>query len=180
MSEFFSSFMPGKTRPREAQRRRRTRSVSLLAPAVAAVAAFLIPVGSAAAQGQSGTTLSATKTATTHYTKTFEWTIDKSVAPDHWQLFKGDSGTSKYTISVTKDEGTVAASVSGRICVTNGGAVATQGLAIADELKINPSTPVTTQSVDVDANPILDPGETGCYDYEIALTPGPDHARGHL
>jgi len=42
------------------------------------------------------------KTATTSFTRTYEWEIDKSVTPETWNLFKGDSGTSEYTVSVTK------------------------------------------------------------------------------
>lgn len=42
------------------------------------------------------------KTAETTFTRTFEWTIDKSVTPETWDLFTGDSGTSKYTVAVTK------------------------------------------------------------------------------
>ena len=46
------------------------------------------------------------KTANTSLKRTFDWTIEKSVSPDSWDLFTGDSGTSDYTVSVNKDEGT--------------------------------------------------------------------------
>ena len=46
--------------------------------------------------------LTVTKTAQTFYTRTYQWTIDKSVVPGEWNLFKGDSGTSQYTVAVTK------------------------------------------------------------------------------
>jgi hypothetical protein len=42
------------------------------------------------------------KTADTTFTRTWEWDIDKSVTPDTWDLFTGDSGTSEYTVEVTK------------------------------------------------------------------------------
>lgn len=42
------------------------------------------------------------KTARTSFTRTWEWRIDKSVAPDHWSLFDGDSGTSRYTVAVER------------------------------------------------------------------------------
>lgn len=45
------------------------------------------------------------KTADTSYTRTFGWTIDKSVTPETWDLFTGDSGTSEYTVAVIKDSG---------------------------------------------------------------------------
>jgi hypothetical protein len=46
------------------------------------------------------------KDAHTTFTRTYDWTIDKSVTPETWNLFSGDSGNSKYTVSVTKGEGT--------------------------------------------------------------------------
>ena len=132
----------------------------------------------AGAQAQNGTTLQdATKTATTHWTRTFHWTIDKSVSPESWNLFKGDSGTSEYTIEVTKDDGTDDVWVEGQICVTNGGEVATEGLAITDNVQFKATgdsgQPQTflSASVDVSGNPVLDPGEQGCYDYLIHFTP---------
>lgn len=56
--------------------------------------------------GQAGTTLEASVTATAYWTRTFKWTIDKSVTPYSWEFYPGDSGTSTYTITLTKDSGT--------------------------------------------------------------------------
>jgi hypothetical protein len=42
------------------------------------------------------------KTAFPTFTRTFSWTISKSVTPDQWDLFVGDDGTSEYTVSVDK------------------------------------------------------------------------------
>ena len=115
------------------------RKITIWVLAVALVAGlFVVGSRSVAAQGQSGTTLTASKTAVGHWTRTFHWTIDKSVAPETWTLFRGDSGTSQYTIVVTKDDGTVEAYIDGQICVTNGGAVATQNLTIVDNLTMPP------------------------------------------
>lgn len=50
--------------------------------------------------------LEVSKTANTSLTRTFGWTVDKSVSPDTWDLFKGDSGTSEYSVAVTKNQGT--------------------------------------------------------------------------
>ena len=91
--------------------------------------------GEIANEGQSGTTLTAFKWATGHSTKTFAWTINKTAAPAVLNLFRGDEGASQYTIAVTKDAGTVRHWVTDSICVTNGGAVATEGLLIIDELR---------------------------------------------
>ena len=60
------------------------------------------------------------KDANTTFTRTFGWTIDKSVDPDTWDLFTGDAGTSEYTVAVTKDNGTDSAwAVNGTITIEN-------------------------------------------------------------
>jgi hypothetical protein len=46
--------------------------------------------------------LSVTKTAVESRTRTWNWTIDKSVDPDSWSLFDGDTGTSDYVIDLDK------------------------------------------------------------------------------
>lgn len=64
--------------------------------------------------------LSVEKTATTTFTRTFGWTIDKSVNPATWDLFDGDTGTSQWTVAVTKDDGTDSGwAVSGTITIEN-------------------------------------------------------------
>ncbi len=64
--------------------------------------------------------LSVTKTAATTFTRTFAWTIDKTVDPDAWALFDGDTGTSDWTVEVTRDDGTDSNwAVSGTITIEN-------------------------------------------------------------
>ncbi|HZD22241.1 MAG TPA: hypothetical protein VE569_02395, partial [Acidimicrobiia bacterium] len=64
--------------------------------------------------------LDVTKTADTTFTRTFGWTIDKSVDPATWNLFDGDTGTSEWTVDITKDEGTDSDwAVSGTITIEN-------------------------------------------------------------
>ncbi len=64
--------------------------------------------------------ISVTKDANTSLTRTYDWTIDKSVTPASWQLFTGESGTSRYTVSVDKTGYTDSAwAVSGNIHVNN-------------------------------------------------------------
>jgi hypothetical protein len=118
----------------------------------------------------SGTTISQTVTATAHNDDVFKWTIDKSVTPDTWDLFEGDSGTSDYTVSVTKDSGTVHNYFDGQICVTNGGAEDSQNLTIVVQLKDGyepPNDVIASAPVDVSGHPILAAGETHCYSYSI-------------
>lgn len=118
-------------------------------------------------------------TVTAHYE--YVWTIDKSVSPTTWNLFTGDTGTSHYTITVTKSA-TPETWVDGQICVTNDGAVATVGLAITADLIYPPggpsSTVINSVTVDVSGNPVLDPsatypnpiyGEQGCYNYMMVI-----------
>jgi hypothetical protein len=121
------------------------------------------------------TLINASVTVVPQYTTTFNWTIDKSVTPDTWDFTGGGSGTSTYTIVVTKGPGVDAAAISGIISVTNGGADATQNLAINLDLEVNPGGGfiplIIGQAVNVSGNPVLDPGETGNYPYLINLTP---------
>jgi hypothetical protein len=119
----------------------------------------------------SGTTLSAVKSATGELTRTWNWTIAKSVTPASWDLFKGDEGTSEYTVTVTKTGYTDVVSVSGTITVTNGGAVATVGLTIYDDVLYKtgggPFQVLKTVQVSTEAKPVLAPGETYSYPYEV-------------
>lgn len=133
---------------------------------------FLSAPLSVLGNGQAGTTLSATVTAQGYWIIRYGWTIDKSVVPDTWHLFRGDSGTSRYTITVTKDSGTQEAWIEGQVCVTNGGAVATENLTIVVDLYNGNPPPkdlVASAPVDVSGNPVLDPGETGCYAYRVNI-----------
>lgn len=60
------------------------------------------------------------KDADTSFTRTFGWTIEKSVDPDSHDLFDGDDADSAYTVTVTKDTGTDTAHVvSGTITIAN-------------------------------------------------------------
>jgi hypothetical protein len=131
--------------------------------------------------GKAGTTLSAYVTATACWTRTFSWTIEKFVEPDYWEFYPGGSGTSTYTITVTKDEGTDAYFINGTVSVTNGGERATEDLTITIELRDGVSPPndlIATASVDVSSNPVLDPGETGEYPYTITIPSGDVHTGG--
>ena len=60
------------------------------------------------------------KDAETEFTRTYDWDITKSVNPASWELFVGESGTSKYTVVVNKDDGTDSDwAVSGTISIEN-------------------------------------------------------------
>jgi hypothetical protein len=79
--------------------------------------------------------LQVTKTAVTSFTRTFNWEIAKSVTPDTWNLFTGDSGTSDYTVSVTKTGYTDSAwAVSGSITIHNPSEQAAVITSVADAI----------------------------------------------
>jgi hypothetical protein len=85
-----------------------------------------------------------TKTAVPTFTRTFPWTIDKSVTPDSWNLFKGDSGTSDYTVAVTKGTGVDSNwAVSGDIVVTNPSGTDAVINSVADVISGGINAPVT-------------------------------------
>lgn len=63
--------------------------------------------------------LEVSKTAIPAAEETYEWIINKSVTPATWDLFMGDSGTSEYTIDLTKSLVGTAYSLSGVISIYN-------------------------------------------------------------
>ena len=61
-----------------------------------------------------------TKDAHTSFTRTYQWSIDKSVSPEAWSLFTGDTGTSLYSIAVDRTGFTDSAwAVAGTITIYN-------------------------------------------------------------
>src|SRR5262249_53523945 len=110
-----------------------------------------------------GSQPSATNSATGHNDRVFNWTIDKSAAPDSFDLLNGETGTSQFTITVTKNPGGVTFVVDGEICVTNDGNETTEDLAITDQV-LDPANAeagaLASVDVDVSARPALDAGES--------------------
>jgi hypothetical protein len=150
--------------------RHKLRAFVALAVLAGIVAAIGAPTASAT------TPLSASKTAEGHWERTFTWTIEKSVTPDSWLLRTGDSGTSTYTVNVTKSTGTDSVWVDGEVCVTNNGGVPTENLKIAERVRAflpDGEKIIVVDTIDVSGNPVLDPGESDCYPYSFAITPVP-------
>ncbi len=123
------------------------------------------------------TTLSADKTATGHWDRTYRWTIDKVVDPETLDMFINDSGDVEYTITVDRTGYDDTYYVDGQICVENGGAVETDDLTIVDEIqykwdgeKFDDHT-LTTQTIDLGEYDALGPGESHCYPYSVSFTP---------
>jgi hypothetical protein len=144
----------------------------------AIVAALIAVLGTIFAPTALATTpLTVSKTATGHWNRTFDWTIDKSVAPDSHALETGQSGTSTYTVSITKSAGVDQIWVDGQVCVTNNGSTPTEGLLVEDRVVAFHSggqrAIVKLTPLDTSANPVLDPGESHCYPYSFPLVPFP-------
>lgn len=148
--------------------------------------AFLLVVllsanSSAASRAAAGTTLTANVTADANYVREYSWEIDKSVTPDTWNISRGDSATSEYTINVNRTGYTDRAWIEGNVTVCNGGEVATENLTVLLELRDGlppPNDLIGTYTLDLSSNPVLDPGEVGVYPYRIDLTPEQVHAGG--
>lgn len=117
-------------------------------------------------QGQAGTTLTADVTTKAEWIRVYNWSLDKDVTPKEWDLFVGDSGTSRYTITVTKGSAADTKLIGGHVCVTNGGERATEGLAITVRLTAPPST-AELASTTPSGLGNLAPSETKCFDYII-------------
>ncbi|MBD3288769.1 hypothetical protein GF337_08210, partial [candidate division KSB1 bacterium] len=81
------------------------------------------------------TSIEVEKSADAEVTRTWDWTIEKSVYPETWDLFAGDQGTSKFTVTVTKTGYNDVVTVSGQICVSNTGQIATENLSIFDHVQ---------------------------------------------
>jgi hypothetical protein len=153
-----------------------------LVVSVLALTVSILGMSAAArAQGQAGTTLTVTKTATGFHERriTYTWTLDKSVTPTMVELGRGATQQFTYEINTLRVPSlpTDTLGVSGEICVTNGGAVATEQLTIVDVVQSKSSgagqfEDVIVQPVALGDFPQLAPGQAHCYPYEVT-SPGP-------
>ncbi len=146
---------------------------SMCVAGLAAAVAMSLPAPAAAVvpAPSDGTTITADATARGQWKQNFKWTISKTVTPASWQLLRGDSGTSMFTVAVTKQPSTEISWIDGQVCVTNTGAEATQGLSIVTTLLGGPgfSQVIGAQNVPLGASDAIGPGDTGCYEYKVDL-----------
>lgn len=150
----------------------------ILSGVLVTVCLFNTEVVIAQGQGKAGTTLIASKTATGFYEiiKTYDWEIIKSVSPTEVNIPKGEFQSVDYTITATRTMVEIVIyGVRGLITVTNNGERATENLKIVDvvQYKYPGSGFIDYVSYDVDlsARPILNPGETYSYPYEVIFSP---------
>jgi hypothetical protein len=139
------------------------------------VLALALIQGTPVSAHQAGTTLTATVTATGHWKQTFGWSITKSASPDTWSLLPLETGTSEYTVTVTKTAVSDETNIDGQICVTNGGSYPTENLQIVEvvQYKTGPGKflDYATSVVNLSAKPVLAAGESNCYPYRVTFAP---------
>lgn len=117
--------------------------------------------------------LNVTKTANTSYTRTYGWSIAKSASPTSLDLNDGQSGSTTWTVGVTKDAGTDSAwDVSGTITVANPSGAAATVSDVRDTLSADGS--VTIQCGAVTFPTTLSPGDSFQCTYDKQLS-GPNN-----
>jgi hypothetical protein len=142
------------------------------------VVSLVVP-GAALAEGKAGTTLKeANVSAKPYWYRDYDWKVRKIADPASLTLEKGKSATVIFTITAERGEPVDTYEVTGQVCVYNGGERPTENLKIQVRLLYQTGGGpyqawVGWQTVDVSSNPVLDPGETGCYPYTISFSPAP-------
>ncbi len=157
-----------------------TKKITIILMVVTLLLLFVPTKAILGGQGQNGTTLKTSKTATGFWEKeiTYDWTIGKTVDPTTIDICSGNTVPVHYTITLTKTQ--VAEvdvyGVRGTITVLNDGDEPTENLTIVDTIEYKLSGGPTWYPIDsYTFNPdVLNPGETGEYPYEFVFTPVPD------
>lgn len=176
--------------------KREESAMSLTVNGETAISGNLIVSGevmrAAAPPDCSGTTLNASKTATPHRTKYifYDWSVSKTLtSSDNITVERDQCATSWYTVNAQRTMASMYLrySVAGGVTVTNGGAVPTVNLKIRDVVQVMSACTsgpfvdafpdsITTPlfPVDTSAHPVLAPGETFtyAYDLDLSLIPG--------
>lgn len=128
---------------------------------------------------QQATTITAdSMTAEGLLTETFPWTIDKVAEPAELALFRGDVGTSTFTVTATRGDPFDVYSVAGQACATNTGADPTEGLTLTVKVQSSVSggafQDISGASLTITPETQLGPGEAACYPYEVVFDPVTD------
>ncbi len=112
------------------------------------------------------------KTVSTTIEREWRWTIDKSVAPATWDLFKGDTGESRYTVTVDKTGSVNSYVVTGTITVSNMSGEDVSVTSVADVMT-GPRNATITSGPSLPH--LLQAGGTAAFGYEATL---PDASSG--
>ncbi|MGD8866262.1 MAG: hypothetical protein PVI01_01505 [Gemmatimonadales bacterium] len=128
---------------------------------------------------QQATTITAdSMTAEGLLTEVFPWTLEKTASPAELALFRGDMGTTEFTVTATRGEAFDVYSVAGKACATNTGADPTEGLTVTVKVQYSVSgsafEDLSDASVTITPETQLAPTEEACYDYEIPFDPVTD------
>jgi len=136
------------------------------------------------AGNKSGTALTAENTATGFFERliVYDWNLEKTVSPTSVENKPNEYDSVTYTLAATrmKVSDSNQLGVRGKVCVTNGGEVSTENLKIVDRVQFKTGKGKfqdllgASLVVDTSANPVLDPGESDCYPYEIIFIPVPN------
>ncbi len=132
----------------------------------------------ARAQGQAGTTLSASKTAQGYFNRTenYDWTVAETVDKAALTIKQGESDTVEFTIQATRTGPLITGifGVRGQACVTNGGERDTQNLALFDHVQFkNGPGPFQELGVNQTLAGFLAAGAGSCFPYDIEFVPVP-------
>ena len=131
-----------------------------------------------AAQVKEETQIVASSTAQGKWDRLFNWSLDYSVGPEQLNLFEGESGAAKYTISVSQDSYKDNYRVEGKVTVTNGSGAATQGLTITNQVQYQIGTgpfldiPYAKQTLVIHEQ--LKPQELKRFPYRVEFNPIPN------
>jgi hypothetical protein len=111
--------------------------------------------------------LAVTKDATPRFAVDYDWTVTKSVDPDSWALFAGESGTSEYTVTWTRTPVPGSYGVSGNIVVSNPSPIDAVVNVVTDV--ISGPVPATVDCGGAGPYPILAGGTLDCtYDADLS------------
>ncbi len=144
-----------------------------IAAFIAIIAIALPPVSISIAQGQAGTTLSASVNASAIYLIEYVWDIYKEAnATEVYLSSSNPTADVEYTVTATKTVNT-SYYIEGYVTVKNGGGRSTENLAITIDVYAEPpwtNLIIDDYPVDTSLKPILGPGETYSYYYKVLLT----------
>lgn len=130
------------------------------------------------AMGRDGTRITVVQTAVPVWQHEFLWSLNQSVTPEEWFLFQGDTGTTRYTVDVTKEGTQDTYGVRGKITVNNVGTVATQGLKIVNcvqyKVGTGPMGNLQCLELDLGVHPTVPANSSYAYPYEMTFDPVPE------
>lgn len=118
-----------------------------------------------------GENLSASISAQATWKVVYDWSLAKSVSPATWDLFAGDSGASRYTVTATRTLLSENTKLYVYLCIYNGAAVATEGLAVTFTVTQDSTDAVVATLTPNFSAVSIDAGGTFCGSWDIYFNP---------